>query len=143
MAAHVERFAVGDTVTLVGLVSAAALNGRPAVVSGALENGRHHVTIPEHGGEPERTLSAKPVNLRRRAADAGAGAARNTIRVDAAGDDHVKFWDRAKARQTSEKLSNEMCSLPIESSKALEETITLVFEKAIDDISRSVSYGEM
>ena len=46
-------------------------------------------------------------------------------------------------RQTFEKLSTEMCSLSIESSSALEEVIVLVFDKAIEDISRSVSYGEM
>ena len=46
-------------------------------------------------------------------------------------------------RQTFEKLSGVLAEFPIESSEALKSVITLVFEKAIDDISRSVSFGEM
>jgi len=71
--ATTETFAVGDAITMVGLVGAAELNGRAGVVitpPGAAD-GRYGVKLSKRGAaEPSRKLAAKPANLARRAPDA-------------------------------------------------------------------------
>ena len=79
--ATTETFAVGDAITMVGLVGAAELNGRAGdVITPPGADGRYGVKLSKRGAaEPSRKLAAKPANLARRAPDAapayGAAAA--------------------------------------------------------------------
>ena len=61
-------FAVGDPISLVGLVGAPELNGRQGVVISDLKEGRYGVKLAKRSThEPAKALAAKPENLARRA----------------------------------------------------------------------------
>ena len=73
--ASFETFAVGDPISLVGLLGAPELNGRAGVVISELKEGRYAKLAKRSTHEPAKALAAKPENLARRAPDAAPSGA--------------------------------------------------------------------
>lgn len=82
--ASFETFAVGDPISLVGLLGAPELNGRAGVVISELKEGRYGVKLAKRSThEPAKALAAKPENLARRAPDAAPSGAAASAKFSA------------------------------------------------------------